>query len=75
GARSRNEAQRTVVLERYRQAKAEVLSTYEDGAVIVESDGNTLRFWGYKSGRKGEINLTTNNDIKTLTVESTKGTK
>lgn len=75
GARSRNEAQRAVVLERYRQAKAEVLSTYDDGAVIVASDGNTLRFWGYKSGRKGEINLTTNNEIKTLTVESTKGTK
>ena len=75
GARSRNEAQRAVVLERYRQAKAEVLSTYDDGAVIVASDGNTLRFWGYKSGRKGEINLTANNEIKTLTVESTKGTK
>ena len=33
------------------QAGAEVLRTYEDGAIIVESDGNTLRYPGYKSGK------------------------
>jgi competence protein ComEC len=62
GARSRNEAQREEVMERYRQAGAEVLRTSTDGAIIVESDGKTLRYWGYKSGRKGEINLNARND-------------
>ena len=58
GARSRSEASREEVAERYRQAGAEVLSTYKDGAIIVESDGNTLSYLGYKSGKKGERDLT-----------------
>ena len=58
GARSRSEAGREEVAERYRQAGAEVLSTYQDGAIIVESDGNKLRYLGYKSGKKGERDLT-----------------
>jgi competence protein ComEC len=57
GARSRIEAQRGEVAERYRAAGAEMLSTYEDGAIIVQSDGRTLRYTGYKSGRQGKINL------------------
>ena len=57
GARSRAEAQRGEVTERYRVAGAEMLSTYEDGAVIVQSDGRTLRYTGYKSGKQGKINL------------------
>ena len=57
GARSRAELQREEVTERYRAAGAEVLRTYQDGAVIVESDGKTLRYQGYKSGKKGELTL------------------
>jgi len=57
GARSRTEAQRDEVAERYRQNGAEVLRTYDDGAIILETDGNTLRYHGYKSGKKGEIVL------------------
>jgi competence protein ComEC len=57
GARSRAETQREEVTERYRAAGAEVLRTYEDGAVIVESDGKTLRYSGYKSGKKGKLTL------------------
>jgi competence protein ComEC len=57
GARGRAEAQRGEVAERYRVAGAEMLSTYEDGAIIVQSDGQTLRYAGYKSGKQGEINL------------------
>jgi competence protein ComEC len=57
GARSRAEAQREEIVERYRQAGADVLRTYEDGAIIVESDGNTLRYLGYKSGKTGLIDL------------------
>ncbi len=39
GVRSRAEAKRDEVVERYRQAGAEVLRTYEDGAIILETDG------------------------------------
>jgi competence protein ComEC len=55
--RSRSEAQRDEVTERYREIGAEVLRTYEDGALILETDGNTIRYSGYKSGKKGELVL------------------
>jgi competence protein ComEC len=57
GARSRAEAQRDEIVDRYRQAGAEVLTTFDDGAIIVESDGSTLRYAAYKSGEKGVIDL------------------
>ena len=57
GARSRSEAQREEVIERYQKIGAEVLRTYEDGAIIVETDGKTLRYTGFKSGKKGEVDL------------------
>jgi len=56
-ARSRSEAQREEVTERYRNAGAEVLRTHEDGAVIVETDGETVRYSGYKSGRSGIVRI------------------
>ena len=55
GARSRSEAQREEMTERYREAGAEVLSTYENGAIIIETDGNTIRYEGYKSGKRGVV--------------------
>jgi len=55
--RSRDEASRQEALERYRTAGTEVLRTYEDGAIIVETDGTTLRYSGFKSGKRGEIPL------------------
>ena len=57
GARSRSGAAREEVGERYRQGGAEVLRTSEDGAIIVESDGHWLRYRGYRSGKRGEIDL------------------
>jgi len=57
GARSRNEASRKLMLEHYRTAGVEVLRTDEDGAIIVETDGKTLRYRGYKSGKRGEMPL------------------
>ncbi|HMA81616.1 MAG TPA: DNA internalization-related competence protein ComEC/Rec2 [Candidatus Binatia bacterium] len=57
GARSRSEAGREEVAERYRQAGAQVLGTFDDGAIIVDSDGTKLRYTGYKSGKKGEVDL------------------
>ena len=49
---------REEVAERYQQSGAEVLRTAVDGAIIIETNGATLRYSGYKSGRKGEIDLT-----------------
>jgi len=57
GARARSPSQREDVIERYRAAGAEVLSTFEDGAIILETDGKTIRYTGYKSGKKGELVL------------------
>ncbi|HET7006355.1 MAG TPA: DNA internalization-related competence protein ComEC/Rec2 [Candidatus Binatia bacterium] len=57
GARSRAEAKRDEVVERYRAAGAEVLRTYEDGAIILETDGETIRYSGFKSGISGKLVL------------------
>ena len=57
GARSRAEAKRDEVVERYREAGAEVLRTYEDGAIILETDGETIRYSGFKSGKAGKLVL------------------
>ena len=57
GARSRAEAKRDEVVERYRQAGVEVLRTYEDGAIILETDGATIRYSGFKSGKAGKLVL------------------
>ena len=71
GGRSRNEAQREEIVERYQQVGADILRTSSDGAIIIESDGNTIRYSGYKSGKKGEIDL----NAKSPTTEVTKFTK
>jgi competence protein ComEC len=55
GARGRFEAQRDEVSARYRDSGAEVLRTDHDGAIVVESDGASIRYRGYKSERKGVI--------------------
>jgi competence protein ComEC len=55
GGRIAGRPAREEVKERYRTTGAEILRTDEDGAIIVESDGKTLRYTGYKSGKKGVI--------------------
>jgi competence protein ComEC len=50
-------ARQQEVLQRYAQANSEILRTHEDGAVVVVSDGEMLRYMGYKSGKKGVIHL------------------
>ena len=57
GARGRAEAKRDEVVERYRAAGAEVLRTHEDGAIILETDGQTIRYSGFKSGKAGTLEL------------------
>ena len=48
---------RDEIVERYHAAGAEVLKTYEDGAIILETNGNTLRYSGFKSGKAGMLVL------------------
>jgi competence protein ComEC len=55
GARGRFESQRDEVARRYSEGGAEVLRTDRDGAIIIESDGTSVRYRGYKSERKGVI--------------------
>ncbi|HEX2931259.1 MAG TPA: ComEC/Rec2 family competence protein, partial [Candidatus Binatia bacterium] len=57
GARSRSEVQREEIAERYGNIGAQVLRTYEDGAITVLSDGNSVRYSGHKSGKEGVIHL------------------
>jgi competence protein ComEC len=57
GARARSGVQREEIAGRYRESGAEVLSTYEDGAITLETDGNSVRYSVYKSGKKGELPL------------------
>ena len=67
GGRSRNETQREEIVERYRHVGAEILQTSSDGAIIIEGDGNRLRYSGYKSGKKGEIDLNSKNPTTEIT--------
>ena len=43
------------ILQRYRDRRALILRTDEDGAIMLDTDGSRVRFTTW-SGRKGEIN-------------------
>jgi competence protein ComEC len=55
GVRNAGKAGRDEVQERYRAAGAEIFGTDRDGAIIVETDGHTVRYEGYKSKRRGSL--------------------
>jgi competence protein ComEC len=57
GARNPFGFPREEVVARYREVGAEILRTDEDGAIIVETDGTTIRYRGYKSGRQGTVSF------------------
>jgi competence protein ComEC len=46
---------REEVLSRYAAAGGEILRTDRDGAITIESDGKRIRYWTYRSGKKGAI--------------------
>ena len=48
---------RDEVVARYQEVGAEILRTDEDGAIILETDGATIRYRGYKSGKKGAVSF------------------
>ncbi|MBM4260998.1 MAG: DNA internalization-related competence protein ComEC/Rec2 [Deltaproteobacteria bacterium] len=50
-------AKRDELLERYRQTGAQLLRTDEDGAIILKTNGESLQFETYKSGRRGTIDF------------------
>src|SRR5215467_9493666 len=57
GARNPFGFPREEVVARYREVGAEILRTDEDGAIIVETDGTTIRYRGYKSGKQGALSF------------------
>jgi competence protein ComEC len=49
--------QKQELANRYRNAGAEILRIEEDGAIIIRTDGNDLRYESVKTGKRGEIRL------------------
>ena len=49
--------QKQELANRYHDAGAEILRTEEDGAIIITTNGNDLRYETVKSGKQGEIKL------------------
>ncbi|OGQ17738.1 MAG: DNA internalization-related competence protein ComEC/Rec2, partial [Deltaproteobacteria bacterium RIFCSPHIGHO2_02_FULL_60_17] len=48
---------REEVLGRYHEAGAEILRTDQDGAITIETDGASLRYSAYRSGKRGKAGL------------------
>ena len=45
------------MLRPYREAGVDVLRTDEDGAIILETDGTTIHYRTYRSGKKGALSF------------------
>jgi beta-lactamase superfamily II metal-dependent hydrolase len=43
-----------VVVDRYRAASAQVFSTADDGAIVVDTDGKEVRVWTW-TGRREDV--------------------
>jgi competence protein ComEC len=57
GARNPFGFPRDDVVARYRAVGAEILRTDEDGAIILETDGTTIRYQSYKTGKQGIVSF------------------
>ncbi|MFQ5852184.1 MAG: DNA internalization-related competence protein ComEC/Rec2 [Candidatus Binatia bacterium] len=55
GYRNRFGLPREVVVARYLSRGVTIVRTDRDGAVTVETDGEKLRYWTYRSRKKGEL--------------------
>lgn len=55
GHRNRFGLPRGEVISRYREAGSEILRTDQDGAIVIETDGERIRYRTYGSGKKGEF--------------------
>lgn len=55
GHRNRFGLPRGEVISRYREAGSEILRTDQDGAIIIETDGERIRYRTHGSGKKGEF--------------------
>ena len=56
-ARNAGRLPRDEVVKRYREVGAEILRTDEDGAIIIETNGTTIRYTGYRSGKEGILSF------------------
>jgi competence protein ComEC len=57
GARAGSSSPREDVVARYRDIGAEILRTDQDGAIVIETDGQRIRYETYKSGRRGVLSF------------------
>jgi len=55
GDRSRLGLPSEEVLARYEAAGSEILRTDRDGAIAIESDGQSLRYWTYRTKKSGRL--------------------
>jgi competence protein ComEC len=57
GARNAGGLPREQVVARYQEVGAEILRTDQDGAIVIETDGQKIRYETYKSGKRGTLSF------------------
>jgi competence protein ComEC len=57
GARNAGGLPREEIVARYREIGAELFRTDQDGAIVIETDGQRIRYQTYKSGRRGTLSF------------------
>jgi competence protein ComEC len=57
GARNTGSPGREDVIDRYRDIGAEIFRTHEDGAIVFETDGQSIRYETHKSKRRGVLSF------------------
>ena len=55
GHRNRFGFPREEVISRYQRIGSKILRTDRDGAITVETDGESVRYWTYRNGKKIEV--------------------
>jgi competence protein ComEC len=57
GARNAGGLPREEVIARYQEIGAHIFRTDQDGAILIETDGQRIRYETYKSGRRGTLSF------------------